>query len=272
MIELTEDQKQDMLSKKLSYSSLKAFIKSPQHFVHYKVEKSTPTPAMLLGSILDCSILTPDKYEGKYKVMPEFPAKTKTQPLTIAVQKINWMQTHKGVTPITLAQEYSVKKMKESLLDNETTAPYFEQKGKIQHEIFWSDKDTKLEFRGFIDKLHDDYIFDLKKVADGSSQAFMRDAIKYNYPLQAAMYQLGMKRLFGEKPFIYICVESTAPYAVSVFRASKEYLEYGYNEYKKACGRFKFCKDNDLWDQSYEFNSALGYHNLDLPAWIKNSL
>ena len=38
----------------LSFSSLKQFAKSPEHFIRYKLEKFLPTPAMIFGSLVDC--------------------------------------------------------------------------------------------------------------------------------------------------------------------------------------------------------------------------
>lgn len=100
----------------------------------------------------------------------------------------------------------------------------------------------------------------------------MLDSIKLDYPLQAAMYLLGKQALFSDKPFIYMCVESTEPYGVSIFKADNDYIRYGYNEYCRLKDMFKFCKENNLWASSYDFYAPLGYFNLSVPNYLKNDL
>jgi hypothetical protein len=46
----------------LSYSSLKAFKKSPIDFINYKMGKKETTDAMLFGSMLHCLVLEPQDF------------------------------------------------------------------------------------------------------------------------------------------------------------------------------------------------------------------
>lgn len=58
---------------KLSFTSISNFAKSPRHFMLYKLlpDDKRETPAMLLGSVIDCLITEPDNFADKYRVAPE---------------------------------------------------------------------------------------------------------------------------------------------------------------------------------------------------------
>ena len=51
---------------RLSFSSLKQFSKSPEHFVRYKLAKFLPTPSMIFGNLVDTLIFTEDKLQDKF--------------------------------------------------------------------------------------------------------------------------------------------------------------------------------------------------------------
>ena len=55
----------------LSPSSLRAFCKSPRHFIAYKLRKFKPTPAMIFGSLVDCLITQPDQFDKHFFFQPE---------------------------------------------------------------------------------------------------------------------------------------------------------------------------------------------------------
>lgn len=265
------EQKNMLATKRLSYSALKAFGKSPRHYVQHRLFPRVPTEAMMVGSAFDCLALTPDEFDGKYQVLPKFPPKDKKITTTIAERKEKYLSEHKGVTFLNQANMDTVNKMVVKILDNENASVYLRAAGKVQEHIFWSDKETGLKFHGYIDKLCPDFMFDLKKVADGSKDAFQRDAIKYGYPLQAACYQLGTGRLFGgnEKPFLYVTMEASEPFNANVFKASEDYLSFGYQQYKMLCKEFVRCVENDCWNEGYEFFQGMGYESLMVPPWAK---
>ncbi len=50
------------MKKRLSYSALSAFGKSPNHLLRYWSKKFEPTSAMMLGSLIHKIILEPDDF------------------------------------------------------------------------------------------------------------------------------------------------------------------------------------------------------------------
>ena len=55
----------------LSPSSLRAFCRSPRHFIAYKLGKFKPTPAMIFGSLVDCLVTQPDKFDQHFYFPPD---------------------------------------------------------------------------------------------------------------------------------------------------------------------------------------------------------
>ena len=55
----------------LSFSSVKEFAKSPNHFLAYKNKTRTATSAMTRGSALHTFVLEPDEFEKRYLVAPD---------------------------------------------------------------------------------------------------------------------------------------------------------------------------------------------------------
>jgi len=55
----------------LSPSSLRAFCRSPRHFIAYKLGKFKPTPAMVFGSLVDCLVTQPDTFDKHFYFPPE---------------------------------------------------------------------------------------------------------------------------------------------------------------------------------------------------------
>src|SRR3990172_10159728 len=58
----------------LSYSSLKAFAKSPRNFIQYKLKpRSAQTESQIFGSLCDCFLTTPERFENDFVVIGSIP-------------------------------------------------------------------------------------------------------------------------------------------------------------------------------------------------------
>lgn len=263
--------KEILKTRRLSYSSLKAFKKSPQHFVHYLMTRFEPTPAMVTGSAFDCMVLTPDSFEKEYAVIPKVDRRTKSGKEAYVL----WLAKNEGKTHITQDQYNQAIAMKESLMSNDIGSRIVNFKGQVQKKLLWSDKETGFDFVGYADKDCKDYILDVKTCADASPEKFERDAHKLGYPLQAACYLLATHTLF-KRPFIYVCVENKEPYGVAVYQATQDFIQYGLNEYNKLIKSLRYCIDNNGFNKSYDFHFELkageSYGLLDIPGYAKREL
>ncbi len=143
---------------------------------------------------------------------------------------------------------------------------------KTQSKIKWEDKETGLPMIGYLDMEAEKFIADLKSTTDAHPDEFMKSAINFDYHIQAAIYLEAMAHRGKFPDYYFIAVEKTAPYGVSVLKATKDFIALGNQEYRKLLQEFKFCMQQNAFDQSYEFRSPVGYYQMDLPGWAKNKL
>lgn len=233
----------------LSYTSLKAFAKSPNHYLHYKTKKFQPTPAMVIGSIADCLILTPEEFDNRYSVAPKVDRRTKAG-------KEVWEQFTQVANGEHISQDQfdEAQEIANSVLSNKMAMEILE--GRKQVELEGSIHGVK--FRGYADAVGVGRVVDLKTSQDASPDAFKRQAWNLMYHLQAAIYM----KLTNAQEFYWVVVENSAPYNVSVYAASKDLILQGEELLQDLCERFKW------WDgspQGYSENIEL----LTLPNWVK---
>jgi exodeoxyribonuclease VIII len=232
----------------LSASALKAFAKSPNHYLEYVTAERTTTPALLLGSLVHCMILEPSEVEKRYVVEPEVDRRTKVG----KEQYTAFLSTCEGKE--TVKQDVFDTALKMQIAVTQTAAPIFQTPGKAEVE-------TRGEIGGFPFLAYLDYetersVFDVKTTQDASPAAFQREAYNYGYHLQGAVYTL----LTG-KPFYWVAVEKTAPYNVAVYQQSKE-------AYKRSAEQVLHLVQMFVqWDGTPQgYQVPLGYI-LDLPKW-----
>lgn len=267
----------------LSYSSLKAFSKSPQHFVEYRLTKKEPTPALLFGSLLDVMILTPSEYDAKYAIMPntikkptsaQYGAKEKTDKTAQQIEQYEgWCNENRGKTWIDLEDKILADFLAKKTFENKKAMDLLNRVSSVQQKVSWNHKGTNLPLIGYKDMNGDTFIGDLKSTADGSPEGFTKSAFQYGYHLQTGTYLDAERTLSGKFPdFFFLVVETVAPYNISVYKATSDFIALGKQQFEELMMQIKFCTEENLWYQGYEFHSAVGYHQLDLPGWAKNKL
>lgn len=267
----------------LSYSSLKAFQKSPQHFVRYMTEKKQPTPAMEFGNMVDCLILTPDEFDKKFVSIPEglkkpsitqINAKNPSDETIIQVQKWNaWAEENKGKKWVSADDIAEAKMLAEKTFKNEKAAELLSRVVSTQHKIEWRDPETFLPMVGYIDAVGDTFIADLKTASSGDPETFARQAYDMGYHIQCGAYLEAMKIKRGMFPdFYFIVVETTAPNNITIYKADKDFIELGIEQYKYLLLEIKMCDETDQWHKGYEFHTPTGYFQLSLPGWAARKL
>lgn len=257
----------------LSYSSLKQFRKSPLHFMHYKNKPKEPaSDAMNLGTAVDVLILTPDQFNDKIAVMPELNLRTNQG----KADKEAFIDANKGKTIITAKQHEVAKLMSESALNNKAAQEWIKYIKRTQITLKWKYKETghkiisKVDFdgdhpeRGF-------FAGEIKTAASADTEDFIRAAYNLDYHVQAGSYKEAyMRKSFKFPIFVYIVIESSEPYAVNVLVAEPNYLEYGKNEFLGTLKVFKYCQDNELFHQGYEFKAFDGENTMRSPAYKRD--
>ncbi len=271
--------------KTLSYSSLKQFNKSPEHFVHYLKGGFVPTAAMIFGSLLDKMILTPGTWQDDFIVKPEKPPLKKdlveqygkeTGAEMYIAGKANyekWMEDNAGKTFVTQEQIDEAAFITKKVFANTEAAALLAMITSTQRRVEFTDKATGLKVCGYLDGEGDTIIMDLKSCQSAEPEKFARQACDLGYHLQAAVY-LEAAKLNGFRfpEYWFLCVETAEPYGIAVIRASDEFIEYGKLELRNSLDNFKYCLDNRLFHQSYQFKNKFGPLTLELPGWLKRKI
>ena len=249
----------------ISRSELWKLNESPEKFKWYKDHPEKPTPALLFGQVVHKLLLEPDGFETEFAVLPEVDRRTKS-----GKDEYNaFLEENNGKGIVTLEMFQTAWEMAEKAKQEPFVAKLL--KGEHEKPYFWTDEVTGENCKCRVDCLTDiggkPYIIDYKTCSDASNDSFMRDAIKYGYHVQSAMYSDGVEHNIGTKPtFVFIAQEKTAPYALNIFQADEAFVQYGMDVYRELMGVYHYCRTTG------NFYGYLGrqqiINELQLPTWM----
>lgn len=249
----------------ISRSELWAIRESPQKFKYLREHPEEPTPALLFGQAFHKLALEPDTFDREFAVFPDVDRRTREG-------KEQWAAFQEQAANKTVISAEMLEQAQ--AMCNALAAESFAQKllsGPREVPFFWVDELTGEECKCRTDCLNTKYsqpiIVDVKSTTDASTETFIRDAIKYGYDFQAAMYSEGVMHHLQQKPrFVFIAVEKTPPYAVNILQADELLLQRGHGLFRNYIEIYHDCCVTGNW---YGY---LGKHNqinnLALPAWL----
>lgn len=243
----------------LSFSSIKQFIRSPQHYVKYLTQEKKQTDAMLLGSVVHALILEPQSFESKYIIEPEFNKRTNQGKEDY--QKFLESMSEKNLQAIPQSVFVKAKEMVTQFMG--TASAHILQMTSSREQRFDIDY-IGIPVCGYIDAMSDEYVIELKTVSSAETSDIQRDFYNLKYHLQAGIYNW-----VTDKKIMYIVIENSSPYLSRTFIASDSYVSEGRKMFDKAMSDFRYCLDMDLFDRGYEFYAGTESHILELPGWAK---
>lgn len=230
----------------ISRSELFKLKDSPEKFKYAKENPPEPTAALVFGQAFHKIVLEPDTFDEEFAVAPVVDRRTTEGKAAWA----KFTEDSVGKTVIDMATYDTITAMAQSVL----SAPYCAKLLKGEHElpIFWTDEDTDEDCKCRLDvltKIGDKLcIVDLKSAESCETETFTREAIKYGYDLQTAMYSEGVGNEYGELPmFVFIVVEKKPPYAVNILQTDELFYKRGYDLYRELLGKYHECKTEDDW-------------------------
>ena len=204
----------------LSFSALRAFSKSPNHYLEYerkKAEGGDPSPAMHFGRLAHSLVLEPEKFGKDWAVAPQCDRRTKAGKATWA----DFLESATGREVASFDDFKRAKAVAESVSAHPESERLFSG-SKFEKKL--NGKIGGFEFLGFADISGADFIVDLKTTRDASHHAFQRDAFNGLYHIQAAIYL----KLTGLENYYIIAAESVAPYNVGIFEMDSEMIARGF--------------------------------------------
>ena len=237
----------------INKSALWEMRKSPAHYKYLLDHPAEDTPALHFGRALHSAVLTPTAFKRDYRKAPDIDRRTKTYTA--------WKDSlPDGVEELTAKDAQIIRDMVKAIRKDKRAAELL-RGTRREKPLFWTDNRTGLLCKCRIDALSSSAAIDLKTTTDASSRAFQRDAMKYGYHLQAAHYLNGIEAVTRNRPdWYFIAVEKSAPYAVHVFKATDQFIEYGDFMRDELLEAVKRCTESGTWD-------GYSMDNLDAPEW-----
>ena len=241
--------------------------KSPQWF-KYCADNPPEfnSPALMFGAALHKAVLEPDGFGDEYIVAPKFDRRTKDGKAAYAAFEMSLA----GRTTIPPDDMVVIGEMVAAVRGHKYAD--FLTKGEVEMSYYWQDELTGIDCQARPDcfKIVDGrgIVVDLKTTADASTDSFRRDAIKYGYDMQAAMFIDACQKEYGIPcDFIFVAIEKTPPYMINILQADELMLKYGEDRFRTALGICKgVAAKPGNW---YGYNGFSGIvNNLSLPAWL----
>lgn len=255
----------------ISRSDLWLFHESPQKFKYTRENPSAsaPAPALLFGQAFHKLVLEPDDFDATFAVAPNVDRRT-------AAGKQAWSEfvwASIGKTVISPEMHEQATAMAAAVRSIPLAVKLLG--GDKETPFFWTDRATGEPCKCRTDCLNVKYsqpiIVDLKSANDASTDTFSRDAVKYGYDLQSAMYADGVEANIHATPlFVFIVVEKTPPYAVNILQADDLFIQRGRNLFSEFINEYHYCKQSGNWYGYMGRDNQI--NNLALPAWAAKEM
>jgi hypothetical protein len=142
-----------------------------------------------------------------------------------------------------------------------------------QKSIYWVDEATKLQLKTRPDfcKLKTNVVVDLKTARDASPEAFSKDIVNFDYPMQAIMQIDGVieSGLMPNVDFYYwLVVEKEPPYNAQIYEFSLEDRNWIYEEYRLILQKIKKAMESNFYPgYTDRADNKFGILKARIPLW-----
>jgi len=231
-----------------SYSSLKAYLKSPLHGL--KQRKFEETAAMRFGTGVDMAL---KGEQASILVAPFDDFRTK--------EAKAWKEANLGGFIVSSSDAASIGACAESV----TAHPAVRELnlGLLESDPKWFGTIDGIKVKGMPDWAFGGMIVDLKTTSGGvDAEGFARTVANFHYDMQAAMYTELARQMGEEDPqFYWVAVESDTPYDVAVYKATERIIDVGRQKLDLALRNARIAEAGAAYGQSSMCR------DLDMPSW-----
>ncbi len=234
----------------MSQSTLKEGQKSMAHLraAMLKERVKIPTDDMTLGSALHTAFLEPNEAKDRIAV---FTGSARRGKEWEAFREDNAKRII-----LTANQNTQLVGMVESLRRHPEVCRWVDKIQSVETSVIGDVHGLRM--KGRCDAFTTEPMIDLKKVADGDTGKFTRDAIKWGYHVQAFVYS----ELFGRSRFMLITVEDEPPYDVCPYEMSPGMIRQGEREAGAIIKQVLECQETGVWPGRSNVPVML-----ELPEW-----
>jgi len=242
-------------------STLWEIRKSPMHYKWALENPGEDTAALRMGRAIHAMVLQPDEFDEQYAIAPCVDRRTKEGKAVWA----QFCEENEGKDILTQDEIETVKATAKAVYG---AASDLLAMAETEVPLFWDDRRTGIRCKCRVDAMKetaDKFIMiDLKTTKDASTDAFIREAIRYGYHVQASFYKSAVETLGLNhgKPieWWFVAVEKQAPFAVNKIRVSQSVLDEGLFQAWKLMDRLDECLRTDTWP-------GYGSNEMVLPEW-----
>jgi exodeoxyribonuclease VIII len=245
---------------RINNSGLKLIARTPAHFKYNleHPEDRKPTPQMMLGTAVHCAVLEPATFNDRYAVAPACDKRTKEG-------KAIWADLEASNKLILSSSDFeAVQGMSQSVLNHETASKLLAA-GDPEVSVFTDIEGIPAKAR--LDWYRNGIILDLKTTTAADPESFSKSCANFSYAIQASFYMdVCAAAGIEAHTFIFVCVESTAPFSVAIYELDDISLDWGRDHYRSSLNKYRECM---------ALNEFPGFPNeiqtISLPAWtLKN--
>ncbi len=245
----------------LSFSSLKRFAESPDHFISYKRQVFTPTDAMLAGQVVHALILEPETVPEKYSIFEGATRRGKIWDEFKAVAE------HDKKTIIRKVDFDAAQITADRIRKNDIVRNMLENVDQVEQLIEWTDAETGVKLKGFADMVGAPWFTDLKSGADTDPDKFSRNAYDQKLPLQTALYFDGLQANGIDVNEMFIVrFGMSDPFPVVVYQPTESFIQYGHAMKRRLLKKWV---EWNGFPAGIEFHTGQTIQPLTIPRWAK---
>lgn len=244
----------------LSASGTKRIMQSPMHYRYDREHPTEPTDAMLIGTALHCAVLEPERFADDVIVIPgdapRRPAARSVNAKKPSVETLDalafWRDFDGRAAGKTVLKQEAFEKvqyMAAAVMRHPVYETYLCE-GEAEYSMLWEDARLRIPCKCRFDYLRPDGIaLDLKSCQDASADGFARSVAQFKYHWQAAFYNNGHEHVRDEslRAFLFIAVESVAPYGCAVYALEPNAIAYGLNRVEEAMLLYRQVRETGYW-------------------------
>jgi len=221
----------------LGSTSLKTLAtKTPAHYQHDRTHPKF-SDAFTLGTAAHSLILEGDE-SGIVVIEAD-------NWLTKAAKEAKAAVLTAGHQPLLNKEWQQVRAMQDAVMAHPQARELFTDH-RAEESVFWKEDALTLKCRP--DAWKPGQLVDLKTTVNADPREFGKTAHNFGYHQSAAHYIDGVKAATGEElPFMFVLVEKTAPYLVSVVELDWEAIELGRALNDRAKRIYRECSDTGNW-------------------------
>jgi exodeoxyribonuclease VIII len=235
--------------KAISASGIKEYMKSPKKYEYRVIDgNNKATKSMSIGTYAHMALLEPQRWESKVKLEPSLDKRTSAGKEAYS-EFLKQLELDPSLDSISLNDFATVSSIRNAVMMHPDASIFFHDESK-QTEItlrWLLETDGILsDCKARLDLYTDDYVIDLKTVKSADPRAFFYACKDYGYLKQAAWYSKALQLATGkQRKFAFICVETEAPYEVSIFEVPQAVIDYEFESIQKVLPRMvKSIQDN----------------------------